>query len=245
MKSLSRTVATAGRVLSQIKNDPRTVILILAVPSLLIGLLSWTFNNQMVFNQIGPSMLGLFPFTIMFVITSITTLVERRSGTLERFLTFPLRRQEFIFGYALAFGVLATLQALVTLGFCIWVLDMEIAGETWLLGIVAIVNGLLGMALGLMASAFAKTEFQVMQLMPAFIFPQMLIGGIIVPFSQMPDVLQTVADALPLTHAVRALNEIATSSVTSDVVWIELGIVGAFALAALLLGALTLRRRTP
>ena len=190
-------------------------------------------------------MLGLFPFTIMFVITSITTLVERRSGTLERFLTFPLRRQEFIFGYALAFGVLATLQALVTLGFCIWVLDMEIAGETWLLGIVAIVNGLLGMALGLMASAFAKTEFQVMQLMPAFIFPQMLIGGIIVPFSQMPDVLQTVADALPLTHAVRALNEIATSSVTSDVVWIELGIVGAFALAALLLGALTLRRRTP
>jgi ABC-2 type transport system permease protein len=245
MKSLTRTFSTAGRVLAQIKNDPRTVVLILVVPSLLIGLLSWTFNNEIISNQVGPSMLGLFPFTIMFVITSITTLVERRSGTLERFLTFPLRRQEFIFGYAIAFGLLATLQALVTLSFCIWVVGMEIAGDTWLLAIVAIINGLLGMALGLMASAFAKTEFQVMQLMPAFIFPQMLIGGIIVPFAQMPDVLQAIADVLPLTHAVRALNELATSSGTADVVWQEIAIVALFALGGLVLGAITLRRKTP
>lgn len=217
----------------------------MVVPSLLIGLLSWTFNNEVVFNKVGPSMLGLFPFTIMFVITSITTLMERRSGTLERVMTMPLRRPEFIFGYALAFGLLASLQALVTLSFCVWLIGMEIAGEVWLLAFVAVVNGLLGMALGLMASAFAKTEFQVMQLMPAFIFPQILIGGIFVPFDQMPDVLQTVSDLLPMTHAIRALNELAAAGGSIDVVLQEVSIVGIFALVALLLGAITLRRRTP
>ncbi len=245
MKSLARTFATANRVLSQIRNDRRTVALILLVPSALIGLLSWTFNDAEVFNRIGPAMLGLFPFTIMFVITSITTLVERRSGTLERYLTMPLKKVEFIFGYAIAFGVLALLQSIVTLAFCIWVLDLQIVGEIWILALLAVVNALLGMALGLMASAFAATEFQVMQLMPAFIFPQILIGGIFVPIENMPEALQEISSFLPMTHAVSALNELAFVPDSTSTVFGEIGIISLFIVGALALGALTLKRKTP
>jgi|AntAceMinimDraft_6_1070360.scaffolds.fasta_scaffold04376_5 ABC transporter DrrB family efflux protein len=245
MKGSVRTFATAVRVLRQVKNDHRTIVLLLVVPSLLIGLLNWTFNDQEMFNRIGPAMLGLFPFTIMFVLTSITTLVERRSGTLERFLTMPLRKGEFIFGYALAFGFLALLQALITLTFCVWVLDLEIQGEMWLLALVAVVNALLGMSLGLMASAFAATEFQVMQLMPAFIFPQILVGGIFVPVERMPDTLQAISNFLPMTHAISALNELAFVVDSTETVLQEVGIIVAFIAGALALGALTLKRKTP
>src|SRR5699024_8689047 len=81
-----RTLATAGRVLHQIRNDPRTIVLLLVVPSLLIGLVAWIFDETDVFASIGPAMLALFPFTVMFLVTSIATLRERRSGTLERLL---------------------------------------------------------------------------------------------------------------------------------------------------------------
>lgn len=245
MRSLTRTFATAHRVLSQVRNDRRTVALILLVPSALIGLLSWTFNDAGAFNRIGPAMLGLFPFTIMFVITSITTLVERRSGTLERYLTMPLKKAEFIFGYAIAFGVLALLQSLVTLAFCIWVLDMEIVGEVWILALLAVVNALLGMSMGLMASAFAATEFQVMQLMPAFIFPQILIGGIFVPVDRMPEALELISSFLPMTHSIAALNELAFVPDSSGTVFAEMGVISLFIVGALAIGALTLKRKTP
>src|SRR5699024_5669880 len=90
------TLATAGRVLRQLRSGPRTIALLLGVPSLLIGLVAWIFDETDVFASIGPAMLALFPFSVMFLVTSITTLRERRSGTLERLLSMPMGRGDFI-----------------------------------------------------------------------------------------------------------------------------------------------------
>ena len=109
----SRTLATAGRVLSQIRHDPRTIGLLLVVPSLLIGLIAWLFSDTPVFDQIGPRSSRCSRSSIMFLITSIATLRERRSGTLERLLAMPIGKLDFILGYALAFGLLAILQATI------------------------------------------------------------------------------------------------------------------------------------
>ena len=103
------TLATTHRVLTQIRHDPRTIGLLLVVPSLLIGLMAWIFNDGRTFDAIGPILLGLFPFIAMFLVTSITTLRERRSGTLERLLTMPLGKFDLVVGYALAFGLMAGL----------------------------------------------------------------------------------------------------------------------------------------
>ena len=242
--TFTRTFATTGRVLSQIRHDPRTIGLLVVVPSLLIGLVAWIFTDTDTFQTIGPAMLALFPFIVMFLVTSITTLRERRTGTLERLLSMPLGRADFILGYTLAFGLLAIVQTTVAVGFAVWVCGLTIKGSLWLLLAVALADAILGTTLGLFASAFARTEFQVVQFMPLLVFPQVLLGGIFIPRDQLPEGLHIISDWLPLSHAIDALNAVATDSHDAAYIWGELLIIGAFALAAIIVGSLTLQRRT-
>jgi ABC transporter DrrB family efflux protein len=242
--NLRRALATAGRVLTQIAHDPRTVALLLVVPSLLIGLISWLFSDTDVFQRIGPAILALFPFMIMFLVTSITTLRERRSGTLERLLTMPLGKFDFILGYTIAFGALAIVQATIAVAFSVWVCGLTIDGSLALLLSVALADALLGTTLGLFASAFARSEFQVVQFLPVLVFPQILLGGVFLPRDQLPDVLFAISDWLPLSHAIDALNAIAADTEDADYVGGKLLIIAAFAVGAIALGSVTLRRKT-
>lgn len=240
-----RILATAGRVLGQLRHDPRSIALMLIAPSLLIGLFAWLFSDQDgVFDQFGGAILALFPFIVMFLITSITTLRERRSGTLERLMTTPLGKADFILGYALAFGLMALLQAVITVSFAVGVCGLEVEGELWQLGLVAVVDALLGTALGLLASAFAQTEFQAVQFMPLLVFPQIILGGLFMPRDQMPDVLYAISDWLPLSHAIDTINAV-TAGDGGWHVYGPLLVVVAFGIGALVLASLTLRRRTP
>ena len=242
--NFGRTFATAGRVLRQLSHDGRSVALMLIAPSLLVGLFAWLFVDQdKVFQTSGPAILALFPFVVMFLITSITTLRERRSGTLERLMTTPLGKGDFIAGYALAFGAAAILQALITVGFAVWVCGLDVQGPLWQLGLVAVIDALLGTALGLLASAFARTEFQAVQFMPLLVFPQMILGGVFMPRDKMPDVLYAISDWLPLSYAIDAVNAV-TAGGDAWAVFGPVLIVVAFVVGAIVLGAGTLRRRT-
>ncbi|TFD82736.1 ABC transporter permease [Cryobacterium fucosi] len=240
-----RTLATSGRVLTQIRHDPRTIVLLLVVPSLLIGLVAWIFSDTPVFDTVGPAMIALFPFIVMFLVTSITTLRERRTGTLERLLSMPLGKGDFILGYTLAFGLLAVLQSAVAVGYSVWVCGLTIKGSVWLLLAVAVADAVLGTSLGLLASAFARTEFQVVQFMPALVFPQILLGGIFLPRDQLPDALRVFSDWLPLSHAIDALQAVASDSQDAAYVGGELLIIAGWIVGAVVLGSITLRRRTP
>ncbi|MBF6672086.1 MULTISPECIES: ABC transporter permease [Glutamicibacter] len=240
---MRRTLATTGRVLNQVRHDPRTIALMLVVPSLLIGLIAWIFTDTPAFQRIGPSMIALFPFVVMFLVTSIATLRERRSGTLERLLSMPLAKGEFIFGYAVAFTMIAIVQTIIASSFAVWVCGLEISGSFWLMFAVAALDALLGISLGLMASAFARTEFQVVQFMPALVIPQFLLAGIILPREQLPGVLESIGDWLPLSHAIDTLSDVAAGTTDSDTAFSMLVIV-AWIVVALLVGSLTLRRRT-
>jgi ABC-2 type transport system permease protein len=240
----SRTFATAGRVLTQVRHDPRTIGLLIVVPGLLIGLVAWIFNDTPVFESIGPAMLALFPFIVMFLVTSITTLRERRTGTLERLLSMPMGKADFILGYTLAFGLLAIVQSVVAVGFAVLICGLTIEGSVWLLFAVALADAILGTTLGLFVSAFARTEFQVVQFLPALIFPQILLGGIFIPRDQLPNALHIISDWLPLSHAIDALNAVATGSQGAGYIAGQLLIIAAFAVAAIVLGSVTLRRRT-
>jgi ABC transporter DrrB family efflux protein len=239
-----RMFATAGRVLTQLRHDPRSIALMLLAPSLLVGLFAWLFSDQDgVFDRFGGAILALFPFIVMFLITSITTLRERRSGTLERLMTTPLGKADLILGYALAFGLMALLQAVITVSFAVGVCGLDVDGPLWQLGLVAVVDALLGTALGLLASAFAQTEFQAVQFMPLLVFPQIILGGLFMPRDQMPDVLHAISDWLPLSYAIDTINAVAAGDEGWDVFG-PLLVVLAFAVAALVLASLTLRRRT-
>lgn len=242
--TITRTVATARRVVQQLQHDHRTVALILVVPCVLMGLLAWMLSDAD-FNQYGAPLLGIFPLIVMFLTTSVATLRERESGTLERLLSMPIAKVDFVLGYALAFGLLGVVQALVVSGLAVGPFGLEVAGPTWALIVVAVIDALLGTALGLFVSAFAKTEFQAVQFMPALILPQLLLCGIVVPREELPTALRLLSDVLPMSYAVDATTEVMTSTSMSADFWLNVGIVALFMAVGLALGAGTLRRRTP
>lgn len=238
----SMTLATSGRVLRQIRNDPRTIAILILLPCLLIGLLAWMFDGTPVLDQFGPLLVGLFPLIVMFLVTSVTTLRERQSGTLERLMTTPIGRADVVVGYALAFGLVAVVQALVLAGFAVAV-GMEVAGDLWVVVLVAVLDAVLGTALGLAASAVARTEFQAVQLMPVIIFPQLITCGLIMPRDQMPAVLEAISRGLPLTYGMEALQQLAAGAGFADVQG-AIAVVVLFIVGALAVGATTLRRQT-
>jgi ABC-2 type transport system permease protein len=243
--SLTLTLATAARVLRQVRHDRRTVAMLLMVPCVLLGLGAWIFQNTPVFDQIGGPLLGIFPFVIMFLLTSITTLRERQSGTLERLLTMPLAKADFVAGYAVAFGALAAIQAVVATAFAVWVCGLDVPGGVGLLLAVAVADAVLGTALGLFVSAFATTEFQAVQFMPALVLPQFFLCGLLVARDALPDVLRWASDVLPLSYAVDAMGTLSSSTDAAGDVGKDLLIVAGFIVVAIGAGAATLRRRTP
>jgi ABC-2 type transport system permease protein len=190
-------------------------------------------------------MLGIFPFVVMFLVTSVATLRERTSGTLERLLTMPIGRLDLLVGYALAFGLLAAVQAVVVATLSVTALGLDIAGPLWLLLLVAVLDAVLGMALGLFVSAFAATEFQAVQFMPAFVLPQFLLCGLLVAREDLPPVLEALSNVLPLSYAVDAMNAVATLAEPLAEVLPDIGVIVLWIAASLLFGSLTLRRRTP
>jgi ABC transporter DrrB family efflux protein len=243
--SLRITLATASRVLAQLRRDHRTVALLLVMPMVLLGLLRWMYDDSpATFDRIGPALLGVLPFTVMFLVTSVATLRERTSGTLERLLTMPMHKLDLLLGYGLAFGIVAVVQATAATTLLLTVLGVDTAGPAWLLGLVAVLVAVLGSALGLFVSAFARTEFQAVQFLPAVVLPQFLLCGLFLPRAALDSVLRTVSDALPLSYAVEAMGEATVRSSWSGTLVRDLGVIGGCALVALLGGAATLRRRS-
>jgi ABC-2 type transport system permease protein len=237
------TAATAARVLAQVRHDRRTIALLLLVPGALLALLHEMLGGPQ-FDRFGAPMVGMFPFITMFLVTSIAMLRERTTGTLERLMTMPLAKLDLLGGYGIAFAVLAAVQALITSAVAFLLLGLDPAGSAGLIIGLAVLAAVLGSALGLLASAFASSEFQAVQFMPAFVLPQILLCGLVVPREQMAAGLDAVASVLPLTFAFDALEAVAVHGADLAGVSDEIAVLAAMAAVAIGLGALTLRRRT-
>jgi len=230
---------------SQLRRDPRTIALIVGVPCVLMVLLQQLFGRHSpVFQEVGTPMLGLFPFITMFLVTSVTMLRERTSGTLERLMTMPLHKIDIVAGYGIAFALVAVVQATVVSLLALGLLGLSVAGPNWLVVVLAVANAVLGSTLGLFVSAFAETEFQAVQFMPAVVLPQILLCGLFVARDQMATWLRAISYALPLTYAYDALARTAADEINDVWFAIDCLVVTGSIVLAIALGAATLRRRT-
>lgn len=242
--SIIKILATSRRVLRQLLHDPRTLVLLFVVPPILLTLLKYVFHNKtVVFDNIAPMLLGIFPMIMMFLITSIVTLRERASGTLDRLMTMPISKLDFILGYAMVFCLIGFLQAIITGVVMFNMLDVNVLGGSLPTIIGAVLAASLGTALGLFLSAFASSEFQAVQFMPAFIFPQLLTCGLFVAREDMAEPLQWFANIMPLTYSVDAMKQVTmysewTSALTGDFI-----VIAGFVATALILGSATIHRQ--
>jgi len=242
--SFAKTLATTQRVLKQLHHDPRTIALILGIPVVLLTLLKFVFQDKaMLFNATAPVLLGIFPLLIMFLVTSIATLRERTSGTLDRLMTQPISKLDIMLGYALAFSLVGLVQAGIASFVALGLLDVHVAGETYMLFTTATLASFLGTTLGLFMSAFAKNEFQAVQLVMPIIMPQVLLCGLFIPREQMARPLELVSNVLPLTYSVDAMQQVARSSTWSGILSRDLLVVFCCGIVALLLGSATIKRQ--
>jgi ABC-2 type transport system permease protein len=238
------TVATTRRVFGQLRHDRRSLAMMILLPALLVILMRYVFNSKQVFESIAPSLIALFPFIVMFLITSVATLRERTTGTLERLMTMPIGRLDLLTGYAFAFGLFAVIQVGVVAALCLLWLGLSVSGSVVLLVVLAALDALLGMALGLFVSAFARTEFQAVQFLPLIAAPQVLVCGLFTPRDHMATVLSWFSDAMPLSYAVDGMKIVTTSAAVSGQLVADIAVVVGCTIAALVLGAVTLPRRT-
>jgi ABC-2 type transport system permease protein len=236
--------ATARRVLTQLRHDPRTIAMMLAVPAVLMILLRYVLSNPLLLNRLAPEYIGVFPFVIMFIVAAITTQRERARGTLERLMAMPLGKLDLLAGYAMAFGLMACAQVALVLVVSLTWLGVTLPGSAVPMAVVAVLDAILGMAIGLFASAFARSEFQAVQFMPALVLPQALLCGLVVSRDHMTPILSWLSDVLPLSYAVDAMQRISGSAAWTSAISADLAVIVAFTAAALVGGALTLRRQT-
>jgi ABC-2 type transport system permease protein len=238
--------ASVARILHQLRHDPRTIGMLMVVPVLLMGLIYAMFDGGgPILDNVLLIMLGLFPFVIMFLITSIAMLRERTSGTLERLMTTRTGKGDLLFGYGIAFGAAAAVQASVATACAYLLYGMTTAGSSSLVVLVAVLTALLGVGLGLLCSAFARTEFQAVQLLPIVVIPQVLLCGLFVPRDEMAGWLQAISDVLPLSYAVEALQQVGANVEPTSTFWVDLVVIAGCVILGLTLAAATLRRRTP
>ena len=236
--------ATTTRILRQLRHDPRTIGLLIVVPVVLMGLVYAMYDGSPRVGQILLIMLGIFPFVIMFLITSIAMLRERTSGTLERLMTTRSGKGDLLFGYGIAFGAAAAAQAVVASACAYWLYGLTTAGSAGLVMLIAVLTALLGVGLGLACSALARTEFQAVQMLPVVVIPQILLCGLFVPRDQMAGWMSALSDVMPLSYAVEALQQVGANAEPTSTFWIDLVVVAGCVILGLILAAATLRRRT-
>lgn len=237
--------ATCKRVLKQLSHDHRSIALVIVVPTILMGLLSWIYGSQPgVFDSVGGRLLGVFPLIMMFLITSVATLRERTSGTLERLMTLPIGKAELIMGYAVAFGLVAIFQAAFVSLVSVYLFGLSVQGSLFLVILIAVIDAILGTALGLAASSLARTEFQAVQMMPVVIFPQLFLSGLLVPRGGLPQPLTYLSDVMPLSYSIDATKTALLSSKFDGIYLHSLIVIVIITILILALGAITLPRQS-
>jgi ABC-2 type transport system permease protein len=193
-------------------------------------------------DYVAPVYIAFLGMFFVFLLTCVSFLRERSQGTMERLLATPATRFEIILGYMTGLGLFALIQMGVILFFTVLALRIHYAGSLALLFLVVALLAIVGVSLGMLASAFARNEFQVVQFIPMVIIPQALLGGTAWAVEEMPGYLQPLAYVMPITYANRALRDVMLKGWGLGEIWPNLAALAAFAAVLIVLGALTMRR---
>ncbi|HGH1671154.1 ABC transporter permease [Bacillus thuringiensis] len=159
------------------------------------------------FDGLGPVLIGFFTFFFVFILSGVSFVRERLSGTLERLLSTPIRRWEIVAGYIIGFGIFAFIQSIIIVSFSVYILDLYVAGSIWLTLLITCMLSLTALTLGTFLSAYANNEFQMIQFIPLVIVPQIFFSGLF-PMESMNKWLQMLGKVFPLTYGADAMRQV-------------------------------------
>ncbi|MFP7300066.1 ABC transporter permease [Neobacillus niacini] len=204
---------------------------------------SYIYGNKdtIFFDQLSPILVGFFVFFFVFLISGIALLRERTTGTLERLLATPIQRRDIVFGYLLGYGLFAVVQTIIVISYAVKVLDITLAGSFWHVAVINLTLALVALSLGILLSAFANSEFQMMQFIPIAIIPQVFFAGIF-PFESMAGWMQVLAKCMPMYYGGNALVEVMYKGAGFNAISDELLVLLGFALVFIVLNIVALKK---
>jgi len=238
----ANTLTIARRIINQLIRDRRTIALVVIVPLVIASLIGVSVPDKSILDYTAPAMLAFLILFFGFLLTGISVLRERTQGTMERLMASPVSRLDIVGGYLLGFLLFALIQTLIIFFYMVYVLKINYYGELWQILVFQVLIGIGAVCLGTFFSVLAKNEFQMVQFIPLIIIPQLFLCGVLWPVSQMPDYLQWLANCLPLTYGVDGMRAMMLQGQGLLDIGKEIGVLAGYAVALLVLAALTLRR---
>jgi ABC-2 type transport system permease protein len=191
----------------------------------------------------APGVMGLAAMMVTFMLSIISFVHERTTGTLDRLLSTPATEGEIVAGYALALGLVGLVQSTVILVAAVALFQVQIVGSPLLVLLIIFLLGVGNQGLGFLLSSIAKNEFQAIQFMPLILFPSILLAGVFWPLEAVPDLLRPVSYFVPLTYAVEGCRSVMIRGWGVGDVWLQLAVLAGLAAAMLLLSTYGLKRR--
>jgi ABC-2 type transport system permease protein len=238
MKSLAELVGTSFGM----PGSPQTSAGEAALPVVVQATYLYAGEEFDTMDFVAPVYIALLALFFVFLLACVSFLRERSLGTMERLLATPATRIEIVLGYMLGLGLFALIQVAVILFYTVWVLEIHYLGSLALLFLVIALLAVVGVNLGILASAFARNEFQVVQFIPLLIIPQILLGGTFWAVSEMPKYLQPFAYLMPIYYANQALRDVMLKGWGLAEIWPNMVILAGIAGVLIVAGALTMRR---
>lgn len=244
MFSTRRILAITRRILDEFFRDPRSRVVLVITPSLLLVIVPKLFSSTAAFNPTGVMMIGIFPAFSMCLVGSTMIVRERTRGTLESILSTPVSRMDLLAGYVCAGAVAAFAQAVCTTAVAYWVSGLSTASPFWLVGLLAMLSGMFGMSLGLLISAACSNEGQAFQFLPGVMIPQMLVSGIVWPVPKMAGWVQGMERVMPLSAVTRAMTAAREHAYGGTSLVLNVALMFVIAAVALTGAAMSIQTRT-
>ncbi|AER65351.1 ABC-2 type transporter family protein [Lacticaseibacillus rhamnosus ATCC 8530] len=198
-------------------------------------------SDSTFFENFLPAFLGFFVFFFVFLISGVSLLNERTTGTLSRLLATPIRRSEIIMGYLIGYGGFAIIQTVLTVVFTITVFKIHLVGSIWLVFLTNLLLALVALTLGIFISTFANSEFQMIQFIPLIVVPQIFFAGL-VPVDGMASWLQAIAHIMPLYYGANALTAVVTKGAGLGDIGVNLLILVGFMVVLTMLNIVGMKR---
>lgn len=168
------------------------------------------------FDNFGATLIGFIVFFFVFLVSGISFLQERTSGTLEKLLSTPIRRWEIVVGYVLGFGVFTVIQSILVSWYCVYVLKVMMIGSFALILLITLLSAMISLTLGILMSTLANNEFQMIQFIPLIIIPQVFFSGLF----ELPLSMKIIGYVMPLQYIADALTKVMIKgSNLTDIAW--------------------------
>lgn len=193
--------------------------------------------------NIVPGLIGVILTMTMVMFTGVAIVRERERGNMELLIATPVSRAELMIGKVLPYALIGLVQTTLVLALGMWLFDVPIRGSALDVYVAAVLLILASLTLGLLISTLAQSQFQAMQ-MTFFVFlPSILLSGFMFPFAGMPQVVQWLAEVLPLTHFLRLIRGVMLRGARLLELWPDVLALLVFTVVMMTLAILRFRKR--